>query len=263
MSKIISKIADHTKNIIELENISFAYGRQEEALTNITLQIHQGDFIGFIGPNGAGKTTLVKIIAGLLKPKQGTVKLFGQDINNFSDWHKIGYVPQKIANFDANFPITVFEAVLMGRYSRRNLFRNLTEADKKIAEDSLKQVDMWEYRSRLIGDLSGGQQQRVFIARALAGKPEIILLDEPTTGVDKKSQDDFFALLQKLNREMGLTLVLVLHDIERVMREVMHIACIDRTLTCHTSPEEYLKESQATKILGQEVKIMTHHHHTQ
>ena len=119
---------------------------------------------------------------------------------------------------------------------------------------------MWEYRDRLIGDLSGGQQQRVFIARALVNQPEVIFLDEPTTGVDKPTQDNFYALLQKLNQEFGLTLVLVSHDIERILKEVMHIACIDKTLTCHVSPAEYLAESESTNIMGKDIKIITHHH---
>ncbi len=121
---------------------------------------------------------------------------------------------------------------------------------------------MWENKDRLIGDLSGGQQQRVFIARALVNDPEVIFLDEPTTGVDRHTQDSFYALLKKLNQDLGITLVLVSHDIERLTQEVMHIACVDKTLTCHVSPEEYLAESQSLHVRGEDVKIITHHHHT-
>jgi zinc transport system ATP-binding protein len=251
---------DHKKNIIEAENVTFAYN-DEDVLKNITLAIHQGDYIGLVGPNGAGKTTLVKIMLGLLRPKIGSVKLFEQDINNFRDWRKIGYVPQKVTNFDANFPATVFEVVSMGRNTKRRLFNKAATEDRRAVQNALEQVDMWEYKDRLIGDLSGGQQQRVFIARALVNQPEVILLDEPTTGVDKQTQDGFYEILQKLNKKMGITLVLVSHDIGRLTKEVMHIACVDRSLTCHTSLEEYLKESQSAEIMGQKVKIMTHHHH--
>lgn len=231
---------DHAQNIIEIKNISFSYGKNE-VLRDISLDIHRGDYLGMIGPNGAGKTTLLKIMLRLLAPSAGSVRIFGRPLNEFDEWEKIGYVPQKVAHFDDNFPATVREIALMGRYGRRGLLKKITREDKEAAEKALQEVGLREERSRLIGDLSGGEQQRVFIARALAGEPEIIFLDEPTTGVDRPTQDQFYALLRKLNKELGLTLVLISHDIERVAKEAMHIACIDRTLVCHTSPEEFLK----------------------
>ena len=236
---------DHTKNIVEVKDICFSYG-DDEVLRDISFDIHKGDYLGVVGPNGAGKTTLLKLILGLLPMCCGSIKLFGKDIKQFKDWSKIGYVPQKATNFDVNFPATVREVVAMARSAKKGLFHNKNKEDEKIIEESLKQVDMWENRNRLIGDLSGGQQQRVFIARALALQPEIIFLDEPTTG--------------KLNQEMDLTLVLVSHDVERVLEETMHIACIDHTLTCHASPAEYLKSISGENILGQNIKILPHHH---
>jgi len=250
---------DHTKNIIEVENVSFAYN-DEDVLNNITLAIHQGDYIGIIGPNGAGKTTLLKIMLGLFRPKTGSIKLFEQDINSFRNWRKIGYVPQKATHFDAHFPATVAEVVSMGLITEKRLFNRASPKDKQAVQNALEQVDMWDNKERLIGDLSGGQQQRVFIARALVNQPEVIFLDEPTTGVDKQTQDGFYAMLQRFNKELGITLVLVSHDIRRLTKEVMHIACVDRSLTCHSSLEEYLKESQAAAISGQKVEVITHHH---
>lgn len=232
---------DHSKNIIEVQGISFSYDGKVNVLKGITFAIHPGDYVGLIGPNGAGKTTLLKIMLGLLTPTRGEVRLFGQKINEFKDWYKVGYVPQKATHFDAGFPATVEEVVLMGRYAKRGLFSRTTEEDRKLTREALKQVDMWEYRRRLIGDLSGGQQQRVFIARAIVSQPEVIFLDEPTTGIDRQAQDDFYVLLRKLSGELGLTLVLISHDIKRVTDEVMHIAWIDRTLESYSSPEEYLR----------------------
>lgn len=233
---------DHTKDIIEIQDVSFSYGNSE-VLKNINLSIHRGDYLGLVGGNGAGKTTLLKIILGLLAPDSGTVKLFGQDISDFKDWPKIGYVPQKATNFDINFPATTEEVVLMGRFGRRGLFRKINDADKNKAHEALNHVDMWEHRHRLVGDLSGGQQQRVFIARALAGDPEIVFLDEPTVGVEKDIKDEFYKLLRKLNEELHLTVVLVTHDIESMAHEAMHIACIDRTLVFHNSVDKFFKES--------------------
>ncbi len=250
---------DHLKNIIEIKDLCFSYGN-EEVLKDITFNIHKGDYLGIIGPNGAGKTTLLKLILGLLPLCCGSIKLFDQDIQHFKDWSKIGYVPQKATSFDVNFPATVLEVVSMGRYAKVGLFKYRSAEDKEIIENSLRQVGMQDYKNRLIGDLSVGQQQRVFIARALAGQPEIIFLDEPTTGVDKKSQDDFYALLKELNQSHGITIVLISHDIERIAKEAMHIACVDHTLVSHTSSEEFLKESSVIHIAGQAVKVIEHHH---
>lgn len=233
---------DHSENIIEIQNVSFSYGNNE-VLKNIHLSIHKGDYLGLVGGNGAGKTTLLKIILGLLSPDSGTVKLFGQDIADFKDWSKIGYVPQKAANFDVNFPATVEEVVLMGRFGKRGLFHKMTETDKKKVREALDHVDMWDHRHKLVGDLSGGEQQRVFIARALAGDPEVVFLDEPTVGVEKDIKDEFYKLLRKLNEKLHLTVVLVTHDIESIAHEAMHVACIDRTLVFHNSVDKFFKET--------------------
>jgi len=251
---------NHTKNIVEVKNVSFSYGK-EKVLENIDFSVHQGDYLGVIGPNGAGKTTLLKIMLGLLKPDTGSINLFGVPLSEFKDWKRIGYVPQKATNFDSNFPVTVFDVVMMGRYCCLSIFCRIKKDDRAMVRQALEQVDMWEYRDRLIGDLSGGQQQRVFIARALATSPEIIFLDEPTTSIDQQMHDEFYQVLRKLNYESGLTLVLISHDIEMVTKEAMHIACIDRTLVCYTNPEEFLKDSESKNMWGQNVKIIIPHHH--
>ncbi|PIX90118.1 MAG: zinc ABC transporter ATP-binding protein [Candidatus Moranbacteria bacterium CG_4_10_14_3_um_filter_45_9] len=248
-ARAIGVRVDHSKNIIEVQDVFFSYDGKTNVLKNITFTVHPGDYVGLIGPNGAGKTTLLKSMLGLLSPTRGEIRLFGQKISEFKDWYKVGYVPQKATYFDAGFPATVEEVVLMGRYAKRGLFARTTVEDRKLVKESLKQVDMWEYKKRLIGDLSGGQQQRVFIARAIVSQPEVIFLDEPTAGIDRQAQNDFYVLLRKLNRELGLTLVLISHDIERVTNEVMHIAWIDRTLESYSSPEEYLRMRKKEQIV--------------
>lgn len=247
---------DHTKNIIEIEEVDFAYN-EDLILDGVSLDIHKGDYLGVIGPNGGGKTTLIKIMLGLLKPSKGVVKMFGEDIHSFKDWSKVGYVPQKVINFDVNFPATVYEVVAMGRYGKAGLFRGLNKDDKKIIIESLKQVEMYEYKDRIIGDLSGGQQQRVFIARALAGQPEVIFLDEPMAGVDIPSQDQFYQLLKKLNHDLELTLVFISHDIEAVVNEVTEIAFVNRSLTYNSDPKKFVK-SGMEKLYGD--KKFIHHH---
>lgn len=229
---------DHGKNIIELDRVHFSYDGKSEVLSDVSLKVHRGDYLGLIGPNGAGKTTLLKIMLGLLRPSMGSVKLFGKNLNEFKEWDKIGYVPQKAASFDNNFPATVEEVVRMGRSAKRGLFRFFQNEDFVAVEKALKAVDMLQYKNSLIGDLSGGQQQRVFIARALAVEPEVIFLDEPTVGVDAKTKKEFYDLLQKLNRDFDLTLILISHDMDVVTKEAMHVAYINKTLVYHGSPEE-------------------------
>lgn len=222
---------DHSQNIIELRDVSFAY-EGEEVLREVTLDLHPGDYLGVVGPNGSGKTTLLKIILGLLKPRSGSVKLAVER-------SRLGYVPQRVLNFDPNFPATVEEVVLMGRYAGRGLFHPVQVADREAVKRALETVEMAQYHDRLIGSLSGGQAQRVFIARALVNDPEVIFFDEPTTGVDQASRQEFYALLRKLNTESQITLVLVSHEIDTLKKEAMHLACIDKTLVYFGSAGDF------------------------
>ncbi|MGD0523067.1 MAG: metal ABC transporter ATP-binding protein [Candidatus Microgenomates bacterium] len=219
---------DHTKNIIEIKNVSFSYFEGTPVLKDIDLNIHYGDYLGIIGPNGGGKSTLIKLILGILKPTSGTINVFA---------HSIGYVAQKATDIDSRFPVTVYDVVSMGRFSQRGLFRSLNKNDREVIDRSLEQVKMTDYKNRLIGNLSGGQEQKVFIARALAQEPQIIFLDEPTSGVDETSRGEFYELLKKLNQDLGITLILISHDMEIVTREVTEVAVIDRGLTYyHAKP---------------------------
>lgn len=248
--------------IVEAKEVSFLYG-DKPALQSISLTIYQGEYLGIVGPNGSGKTTLLLVLLGLLQPSHGLVRLFGEEIGRFREWHRIGYVPQKATNIDARFPATVQEIVEMGRYGRRGLFRHLSEEDRLAVDSALLRVGMADFRHRLIGSLSGGQQQRVFIARALAGEPDILFLDEPTTGIDEKAEESFYALLRLLNRDAHITIVIVSHDLGRIAREADHIACINRTLTCHASPDIFLKESDALTFVGESgspMEIISHRH---
>lgn len=243
---------DHTKAIIELQNVSFSYG-EEIVVEDVTLQVHKGDYLGIIGPNGGGKSTLLKIMLGLLTPQKGKVLLYNTEIQKFHDWSKIGYVSQTVAHIDPHFPMTVEEVVNMGRYPKLGLFKSLGKKDKEIVNDALEQVEMLPYKNRLIGDLSGGQKQRVFIARALAGQPEVIVLDEPTVGVDVKTQKQFYSLLQKLNTELNLTLVLVSHELDIVAHEATEIAYINRELVYHGVPQKFLHSEYFEKLTGKGV----------
>jgi zinc transport system ATP-binding protein len=233
---------DHTLSLISLKNVSFSYDGNEKVVENVSYDVHKGDYIGLIGPNGGGKTTTLKLMLGLLIPTKGQVMLFDTPIEKFHQWEKIGYVSQRVMFQDKQFPATVEEVVLMGRVSRRGLFRRFTKDDYKQAGEVLRKVDMLSFKSRQITQLSGGQLQRVLIARALASEPEILFLDEPTGGIDIASQKQFYALLRKLNQEFNVTLVMVSHDLDAIKHEVTEVVYINQTVQFYGLAKDYLKK---------------------
>ena len=232
---------------IEVKNINLSL-HENKVLENINFEIDQGDYVGIIGPNGSGKSTLIKVMLGLIKPDSGTVKFFGKSLENFEHLHDVGYVPQRIAQTDLHFPATVEEVVRMGTYGRRGLFNLTTKEDNRQVKKSLEQVEMQEYKNRQISDLSGGQLQRVLIARALVSKPEVLFLDEPTVGVDIKTQKQFYALLRKLNRELCLTLVLASHELQVIAHEATELVYINRTLEYYGEPKQFLNSNYFQKV---------------
>jgi zinc transport system ATP-binding protein len=248
-----------TPLMVELDDVCFRYDG-ELVLSDVSLRIHRGDFLGIIGPNGSGKTTLLRIMLGLLQSECGSVKVFGEDIKTFHDWHRIGYVPQKAVAFESRFPASVFEVVMSGRTGRVGLARPFGQADREAGLRAIETVGMIGYRDRLIGRLSAGQQQRVFIARALASHPDLLVLDEPTVGVDLNAQEQFYSLLRRLNRDFGTTLVLVSHDIAAIAQEVTRLACLNRTLVFHGSPEEALRSGAVTQMYRASSWMISHHH---
>lgn len=209
-------------------------------LEGINLTVQQNDFLSIIGPNGGGKTTLLKVIAGLVRPARGVVRVFGESPVRARSL--IGYVPQ-FSHFDRDFPITVFDVVLMGRLGRAGHGRRFSKEDREKALEALATVEMVELRGKHLGSLSLGQQQRVLIARALVSEPKLLLLDEPTASVDAPRQSELYELLQKLKQ--SLTIVLVTHDIGAVATYVEKIACLNRRLFYHDAKEILAEELKA------------------
>jgi zinc transport system ATP-binding protein len=249
-------------NVLEIEDITYRY-HDRNVIENVSLTIKQGDFLGLVGPNGSGKSTLIKTILGLIKPDKGKVKLFGQEIEKFKSWENIGYVSQKANSFNSGFPATVFEVVAMGLVGKKGLFSFQNKSDKRLISEAISTVGMNEFKNRNIGELSGGQQQRVFIARALVSDPKLLILDEPTVGVDIQNVQSFYSLLSTLNREKGLTLLLVSHDVGVISEKVTDVACINKTLHFHGDREAYkqYEKSNLSSFYGHDVKIITHDHH--
>lgn len=244
--------------IVEIHDLCFSYG-SDETLCSVTFEIEKGDFLGVIGPNGSGKTTLLRVILGLLKPQNGQVKLFGKNISEFNQWTRIGYVPQKATYIETSIPINVQEIVSLGRVAKAGLGNFLKKSDSIAIDKALQLVGMQEYKNRQITELSGGQQQRVFIAKALASEPELLILDEPTVGVDVAAQDEFYQLLAELNKK-GITLVIVSHDIDVIVNEVNKLACLNKKLVYHGTPKDFIKEDYLEKLYGKTRRFILHDH---
>jgi len=242
--------------MIELENVTVRY-QELVALEDVSLEVAPGEFLALIGPNGSGKTTLVKAILGLVTPAAGAVRLFGkppQQLNG--EWKRVGYVPQ-IAQLDPRFPIRVFDVVLMGRYGHLGLIRRPGSGDRKAAWRALEQVGMNDLAQRPIGRLSGGQRQRVLVARALATEPKLLLLDEPTTGVDVGTTEGLFDLLEALHRQ-GMTILVVSHDVGVVAQHVNQVACLNRQLVAHGRPDEVLGGEVLECMYGPQAAFVGH-----
>ena len=230
--------------VIDIQHLSFAYNGQL-VLDDVDLRIEEKEFIAMIGPNGGGKTTLLKLVLGLLKPAQGSVKVFGLAAEKAS--HHIGYVPQDV-DINRRFPITVQDVVLMGKLHQKKRFGS-GKSHRDEAMAALRQMDMADYANRKIGDLSGGQRQRVFIARALITQPKILMLDEPTASIDTKGQADFFNMLKELNKD--LTIMVVSHDLLAISPYVTSAACVNRRLHFHQKIDnsgELLEAMQACTV---------------
>lgn len=201
-------------NIITVDSVSFSY-QQKDVLKDVSFQVKERDFIGLIGTNGAGKTTMLRIIVGLLKPTSGSISLFGEPINQFKSWEKIGYVPQK-NNLNPLFPATVREVVLSGLVGKRKWFGRNSKEDLIKCEDALMAMGVEDLAEKKIGQLSGGQQQRVFLARALINNPSLLILDEPTVGIDAETQESFFHMVKHMHQHHNMTFLMVSHDMEMI-----------------------------------------------
>lgn len=202
------------RDIITVNNVSFSY-QQKQILKDISFSVKERDFIGLIGTNGAGKTTMLRLIVGLLKPTSGTISLFGEPMSSFKAWEKIGYVPQK-NNLNPLFPATVREVVLSGLIGKRKWFGMYSKEEQLKCNDALMAMGVEDLANKRIGQLSGGQQQRVFLARALINNPSLLILDEPTIGIDAQTQESFFHMIKHMHQHHNITFVMVSHDMEMI-----------------------------------------------
>ena len=247
------------EKVLDVKDVYFAYGKKH-VLEDVNLAVFRGDFLGIVGPNGSAKTTLIKIILGILKPQRGTVVLLNSPIERFNQWNKIGYISQRVKDFNIAFPATVEEIVGANLYGQMGFLKFLNKGHKMKIREALDIVNMPDYQNHLIGNLSGGQQQRIFIARTLVSDPEIIFMDEPLTGVDVQSQEQFYGLMEKLNKDLKITLIMVSHDIGVITNKANRVACVGDKKVCVHPSEDFDKEGHIKKIYGKDLSILHHRH---
>lgn len=242
-----------TAPVIELADVSFSYGGPP-ILCGASFAVAPLDFVCAVGPNGGGKTTLLKLILGLLTPQSGSVRLFGQPPEVARP--RVGYMPQTM-QFDVQFPVTAGDVVLMGRVGGRSGLGRYDRKARSITSAALAEVGLADLRNRPFAALSGGQRQRVLIARALACEPELLLMDEPSGGLDPGGQDAFHELLMRLNQR--LTLLIVSHDVSFVSRYVKTVLCVNRHIRVHATSE--VTAEIIGELYGRNVRMVRHDHH--
>jgi zinc transport system ATP-binding protein len=210
---------------IELDGVSFAYPHGPAVLRDVDLVVEQGEFVVVAGPNGGGKTTLLRLALGLERPTEGEARLFGEPADRAHGRARIGYLAQR-AQLGIDAPATVREVVSAGRVARRGLVRPLRREDRRLVAEAIDRVGLTGLERRPVSRLSGGQQQRAFIAKALAATPELLVLDEPTAGVDVDAQESLAELLGTLHRDLGATVVIVSHEFGAVERHVQRLVLV-------------------------------------
>jgi len=233
-----------------MKGVSFDFGG-EPVIEGAELCIEELSFTSIVGPNGGGKTTLLQLMLGILKPSSGTVRVFGQEPREAR--RQIGYVPQR-AQFDPHFPITTMEVALTGRLGISRCTFRPGRRDRQVADEALASMELTDVRDRPFGSLSGGQQQRTLIARALASQPKLLLLDEPTAGLDRIVESRLYKLLKSLGP--ALTIVLVSHDLGFVSKFVDRVVCVNREV--HIHPTADLTSGLINELYGTDVKLVRH-----
>ena len=222
---------------VELTQISFAYSPGRPVLENVSLALGQGEFVAVAGPNGGGKTTLVRIILGLERPSAGKALLWGEPAHRFSGRQALGYLAQR-SEVGGDAPATVREVVSAGRLASGRLVGRLRADDRALVDEAIGRVGLEPFADRPLRTLSGGMQQRAFIAKALAAQPSLLVLDEPTTGVDAESQESIAGLLADLHGELGVTIVYVSHEFGAVEHHVERLVLVRRTIVFDGPPHE-------------------------
>jgi zinc transport system ATP-binding protein len=247
-------------SVVKVSGLSFKYD-SIDILKDISLDLEVGDYVGLVGYNGSGKSTLIKVILGLLRPYKGRIQLFGQPVEKFNLWNKIGYMPQNISLLNPIFPATVKEVVSLSLLSGKKFPKIITVADKKIINEALDYLKIIDLKDKLIGNLSGGQQQKVFLARALVTKPALLVLDEPGNALDSTSREQFFSVLQELNKERKTSIIFITHDIGQVGKYANKLLYLEQKIIFYGSFADFCKSDKMSKQFGADTQHIICHQH--
>lgn len=237
------------KAVLIVNNLSFSYGTTE-VLSNISFELNSGDYVALAGPNGAGKTTLIKIILGLEKKLSGNIKIYDKNIEQFSDWKRIGYLPQQTNTFNPLFPATAKEVVGLGLLSLKKYPKRFNRDDENKINSIFELLDIIDLKNQPVGQLSGGEQQRVFLARALVSEPELLILDEPSTALDPKMREHFFALVEKLNKEKAVTVIIITHDTSHIGKYASKLLYLDKQIMFYGLFADFCHSKEMEKYFG-------------
>jgi len=248
-------------NLLTIENLVCRY-QGHEALTDVTVKVTAGDYVGIVGPNGSGKSTLVKAMLGLIAPDSGQVTLFGVPVASFREWRRIGYLPQSMRHFHPAVPATVEEVIRLGLLPHKRFPRRVGgRGDTPAVERALEALGITDIRCKLIGALSGGQQQRALLARAIVGRPELLVLDEPTTALDPETRERFYTLLRELHREDGTTVILVTHDTGSIGSMASRLVYVDRRIIFNGTLDDFCLSEEMTEFFGEASQHLICHRH--
>lgn len=246
--------------ILLVKNLYFGYGPME-ALCDISFAVNKGDYIALVGPNGAGKTTLIKTILGLTDKYKGMVELFGQNARDFDNWGLVGYLPQRVNAFNPLFPATVKEVVGLGLLSQKNFPKTFIKSDKNKIKQALDVMGIADIKDKLVSELSAGQQQRVFLVRALVSNPALLILDEPSTALDPQTHENFYGLMEKLNKDKGITIILVTHDTAQIGQYANKMLYLDKKVVFYGSFADFCKSKEMSDYFGQFSQHLICHQH--
>jgi len=249
-----------TAELVNIEGLWVRYNAAE-VLRKVSFKVSAGDYVGIVGPNGSGKSTLIKAALGLVGGERGNITLFGTPLASFTEWRRIGYLPQRLRFFNPNFPATVEEIVGLGLLAGKQLPRKLTREDRQAVEKTLEFMGITDLRKRIIGELSGGQQQRVLLARSVVGGPELLILDEPTTALDPETRDKFYTLLRDLNRDQGTTVILVTHDTSSIGTYASRFIYVDKEIIFDGTFDDFCHSTEMTNLFGEFAQHLICHRH--
>lgn len=245
-------------DVVSTRGLSFKYDTKD-VLKDVSFDVKAGDYVGLVGPNGSGKSTLVRIILGLEKPGAGEVRLFGQPTQRFQRWDRVGYLPQRNNISSRFFPAKVKEVVALGLVPRRP--ERTRGRDEEAIARALALMDIVDIRDKLINELSGGQQQRVLLARALVKEPELLILDEPTVAIDPEIRERFFDVIVNINRNEGVTVLLVTHDTSSIGKYANKLLYLEGSVVFYGGFDEFCLSEEMTRVFGAFSQHLICHRH--